>query len=77
MDLRYELGNLRPQCYHCNINLSGNWPAYEKALKKEMDADYPDFLKRKNEETKALQYDRLYYEGKIAEYEELLGNEQP
>ena len=26
--LKYDLRNLRPQCYHCNINLGGNGAAF-------------------------------------------------
>src|SRR5437588_614638 len=32
-ELRYDLDNLRPSCYRCNIHLSGNWPAYEAHLR--------------------------------------------
>jgi len=28
--LRYDLRNLRPQCYYCNINLGGNGAVYAK-----------------------------------------------
>jgi hypothetical protein len=64
--MRYHLDNLRPQCYNCNINKSGNWLAFENHLKK--DGIDPDELKQKNEDTKGKQYDILYYENKLQEY---------
>lgn len=68
--LAYSLDNLRPQCYRCNIHLSGNWIAYEAHLIR--DGIDVAALKQRNYDTKGLQYDRLFYERKIAEYEILL-----
>lgn len=64
--LRFDLDNLRIQCYRCNIHLSGNWPAYyqhmiEELGKKKVEA----LLKRKTEYTKA---DEHFYINKIGEY---------
>jgi len=70
-ELAYSLDNLRPQCYHCNINLSGNWVKYEEHLILDKGRDFPDILKKRNQETKGLQYDILWYEQKIKEYENL------
>lgn len=70
-DLRYSLDNLRPSCYRCNIHLSGNWPAYEAHLKR--DGVDVEELKCRNERTKGLKYDELFYKEKIAEYTALLG----
>ena len=69
VEMRYSLGNLRPQCMRCNIHLSGNWIEYEKHLK--ADGIDTDELKKENEETKNKQYDRLWYEDKIAEYQQI------
>lgn len=64
-EMRYDLDNLRPQCYHCNINLSGNWIAYEKHLTQEgIDVQK---LKARNEKTKGLMYREDWYENKIQE----------
>jgi hypothetical protein len=71
VEMRYSLDNLRWQCYHCNINLSGNWPAYEKNLIREKGADFPDLLKKLNEATKGRQYDILWYQNKLEEYKAL------
>ena len=65
--LRYDLENLRPQCFACNIHRSGNWPAYEAHLRR--DGIDVEALKQRNYDTKGKQYDRLWYLSKIAEYE--------
>ena len=70
--MRYSLDNLRPQCYRCNIHLSGNWIAFENRLLSQFGELYVKALKRENEETKGRQYDRLWYEAKIIEYGALL-----
>lgn len=69
-ELRFSLDNLRPQCGGCNVWRSGNWPAYEAHLRR--DGIDVEELKRRNEATKGLKYDRLFYEAKIAEYTALL-----
>lgn len=58
-EMKYAPDNLRPQCYHCNINLSGNWPAYEEHLRK--DGIDVDALKMRNRDTKGKKYDLHYY----------------
>lgn len=68
VQLRYSLDNLRPQCYRCNIHLSGNWIAYEENLKREKGDDFVAYLKDTNQKTKGLQYDTLWYQNKINEY---------
>ena len=70
-ELRYDLQNLRPQCYNCNINKSGNWLAYEQHLIK--DGVDIDILKQKNEKTKNLMYREEWYEQKIKAYQAILG----
>lgn len=67
--LRYSLENLRPQCYRCNIHLSGNWIAFEAHLRQ--DGIDVEELKRRNEATKGKMYDRLFYQQLLAEREEL------
>jgi len=68
--VRYLLDNLRPQCFHCNINLSGNWVAFEKHLLK--DGIDIDALKKRNEETKGTVYPLSWYQEKIEEYKKLV-----
>lgn len=65
---RYSLDNLRPQCFRCNIHLSGNWPAYEEHLKR--DGIDVEELKRRNKQT-TIKADSIFYEAKISEYETL------
>lgn len=69
--MRYNLDNLRIQCYRCNINLSGNWPAYERNLDIEMGIGFADELKATNEQTKNMQYDSIWYEDTIDRYKKL------
>lgn len=71
-EVRYSLDNLRPCCYHCNMNLSGNWIEYEKHLKREKGDDFPDKLKQLNEETKGRMYRIEWYEAEIEKYEKKL-----
>lgn len=71
-ELRYALDNLRPQCYRCNIHLSGNWLAYESRLRQEHGEEWVEALKKRNQETKNLKYDSIWYEAKIKEYQEKL-----
>ncbi len=71
VELRYDLDNLRIQCYRCNINLSGNWIEYEKRLNEEMGKTFTKKLKARNEKTKNKQYDSLWYLNKIEEYKKL------
>lgn len=72
VELRYHLSNLRPQCYSCNINKSGNWIAFEDRLTVEFGPQYVADLKELNRLTKGLQYDILWYQAKIEEYKKLL-----
>lgn len=64
--------NLRPQCYNCNINKSGNWVAFEQRLTNCHGIEYVIWLKKENEETKGQQFDSLWYLAKIAEYDSIL-----
>lgn len=67
--LRYHLDNLRPQCYNCNINKSGNWLAFENHLIR--DGFDPKQLKALNEATKNESYRLDWYEEKLALYKQL------
>jgi hypothetical protein len=71
-EMRYNLNNLRIQCYRCNINLSGNWIEYEKNLRKEMGKDFPEKLKAKNESTKGKMYREDWFEMYIKNYKEIV-----
>lgn len=69
--LRFEIAQLRIQCFRCNISLSGNWPAYLEKMTEEIGIKKVQaLLKRKNDFTKS---DKFFYLGKIGEMEKLLG----
>lgn len=70
--LRYDLRNLRPQCYHCNINLSGNWPAYKEAIEKECGPDITETLLAFNRATKGKVYNPYWFQECIADYQKFL-----
>lgn len=70
-EMRYDLGNLRIQCYQCNINKSGNWPAFEKQLEIEMGEGYVEKLKARNESTKNEMYRADWYETYINNYKQI------
>lgn len=68
--LRFDLRNLRPQCYRCNINCSGNFPAFYENMCKEIGQTKTDELMQ--ERYKTIKADRWYYISKIEEYTSLL-----
>jgi len=69
--IRYDYDrNLRICCYRCNINLSGNFPAFQENLIKELGKKEVDkILQDRHKITKA---DVFWYEDKISEYSALL-----
>jgi len=70
--IAHDLRNLRPQCYRCNINLSGNWVSFDKRMKEDEGEEFTEALKKENEETKGLKYDTHYYLTRIDEYTVIL-----
>jgi len=55
--LRYELMNLRPQCYRCNIDLSGNGAVFYRKLVEVEGQEYVDNLfSMKKKSVNALDY---------------------
>lgn len=68
--LRYDLRNLRPQCYHCNINLGGNGGMFYRNLVEDIgQAEVDQLFEDKKIVVKA---DRFFYEDLIAKYTPLL-----
>lgn len=69
-ELYFDETNVHAQCYHCNINLSGNWVAYEKNM-------ILKYGKKKVEALKKARFllrdkkDWQWYEQKIKEYKAL------
>ena len=68
--LRYDLRNLRPQCYYCNINLGGNGSAYYRRMVLDNGQEYVDVLFRdKDTVTKG---DILFYQALVDKYQIIL-----
>jgi hypothetical protein len=64
--LRWDLRNLRPQCYRCNIDLSGNGAVFYRKLVLEEGQEYVDQLfKDKDMDIKAS---RTFLQGLIDDY---------
>lgn len=67
--LKYDLRVLRPQCYHCNINLGGNGALFiERLRQEEGDAYVEQILEDRKVTVKA--YD--HYLSLIPRYEKIL-----
>lgn len=66
--LRYELRNLRPQCYRCNIDLSGNGAIFYRRLVEDEGQAYVDALFA----LKGLTVNALdHYKAKLEEYKQM------
>jgi hypothetical protein len=68
--LKYDLRVLRPQCYHCNVNLGGNGAEFYRRMveiegKKYVESIYKD-------KQILLKADELWYNNKIEEYKLIL-----
>jgi hypothetical protein len=64
--LRYDLRNLRPQCYRCNISLAGNGSSFYRNLVQNEGQAYVDQL---FEDKKIIMKEnKSWYVDKIAEY---------
>lgn len=68
--LRYDLRNLRPQCYMCNISLSGNGAFYYHRILDIHGQEYIDNIFA--DKARITKLDRTFLEAKISEYKELL-----
>lgn len=71
-EMRYDLDNVRWQCYDCNINKNGNWVAFYKALQRDNGEQWVKDLIERNELGKGAKYGLYWINQRIAEYEELL-----
>lgn len=71
--LRYDPRNLYSQCYYCNINLGGNGAALLRQVEKKHGKDFIDKLFA--DKQKIVKADKLFYQQKIDEYNELLNHE--
>lgn len=71
--LYYDERNVHCQCYHCNINLSGNWREYQK----KMHLEYGKSIDKEFDKINQKDGWDFPYQEKIEYYEQLLstGNE--
>lgn len=67
--LRYDLRNLRPQCYRCNISLSGNGSLFYRHMVEEEGQEYVDGIFR--DKNRIVKADKYFYQALIDEYEPL------
>ena len=67
--LYFHEKNVHCQCHHCNINLSGNWLEYEKAIIRKYGQEVCDDLKDLKW-SGDVKYSKQDYEDLIAEYED-------
>lgn len=73
--LRYDLRNLRPQNYHCNINLGGNGAIFCKLMVEREGQEYVDQIFR--DQQKITPESNEWYKAKIEEYTRILKELQP
>ncbi len=69
--LRWNIRNLRPQCFRCNISLGGNSAIFYRKLVLTVGQEYVDELFR-DKERKDIIVDRQFLEQKIAKYKEVI-----
>ena len=68
----FNVNNVRPQCYHCNISLSGNTAVFEHNLRSEIGDQIVDDIY----EARSLKVKRnkAWYIDAIEEYKRQIGN---
>lgn len=72
--LRYDLRNLRIQCYRCNIDLSGSGAVFYRNLVRDCGQSYVDDLFK--DKQKIVKADRAFYQSLIDRYTDLLSTAQ-
>ena len=58
--------NVRPQCYRCNIRLSGNTPVFEQRLRIEVGVAEVDAMFERR--SQIFKKDRFWYADRTADY---------
>ena len=66
----FDERNVHAQCYHCNINLSGNWVIYERKMIDKYGQDIVNDLKLKRTLDQGTKLYEDWYEEKINYYKE-------
>jgi hypothetical protein len=67
--LYFDEMNVHAQCYHDNINLSGNWVVYEKKMIEKYGKEKVDELKLRRTLEMGHKVDITWYQDKIKQYE--------
>lgn len=67
--LRYDLRNLRIQCYNCNINCGGNGALFYKKLLETKGQEYIDDLFR--DKHRSIKADYYWFSQKLEEYKRI------
>lgn len=70
MYLRFDLRNLRPQCYRCNISLSGNGAVFYENMREREGQDYVDSIFA--DKLREQKENRVFIQGLIDSYTEIL-----
>lgn len=68
--LRYDLRNLRPGCYRCNVSLAGNGANYYRRLVEREGQAYVDAIFA--DKGKIVKGDLAFFAEKVAEYRTIL-----
>ena len=66
--LYFDEMNVHAQCYHCNINLSGNWVVYEQKMIDKYGKEITDKLKLRRTLDMGEKKDESWYIDLIAKY---------
>lgn len=67
--LYFDETNVHAQCYHCNINLSGNWVRYEEFMIKKYGKEHVENLKLRRTLEMGEKVSHEWYEDKIKHYD--------
>lgn len=70
-ELYFDETNVHAQCYHDNINLSGNWVVYEKRMIDKYGKEHVDNLKLRRTLEMGRKVPSEWYEAKIKHYASL------
>jgi hypothetical protein len=60
--LYFDERNVRAQCYHCNVNLSGNWTSYFERMVREHGKDTVEELMNSRHKKGGEKWDKKDYE---------------
>lgn len=75
--LYFDPANVHAQCYHCNINLSGNWVRYEDFMVRTYGQELVNDLKLRRTLEMGQKVGTEWYEGQISAYKLLLEKLSP